>query len=83
MKIDPKWRILLINFSIINLNNSTKEFVKSELTSKYTFPSKEDELHDIVNAIFRLEDTYKIEPIAMANGNASEIYLSPKLDGID
>ena len=58
-----------------------KEFISTEITSKYKLPTPEDELDDIVNTIFRLEDTYLIKPIEIANGELSTLYPSQKLDG--
>jgi hypothetical protein len=49
--------------------------------AKYEFPTQDDELDDIINTIFRLEDTYMIEPIEMANGNLSQQFPSPFLNG--
>ncbi len=58
-------------------------FIKKEIKDQYGFPSKSDEFFDIVNTIFRLQETYSVEALQLANGNMSQFYPARALNGLN
>ena len=57
------------------------EYIFNEIKVNHAFPKKNDEFYDIVNTIFRLEETYAVEPALLANGTHSKQYPSRPLTG--
>ena len=59
----------------------TKDLIKKIFENKISAPTVGDLIGSIVS-IFKLEDTYLIEPIRFASENLSTNYVSLKLTGI-
>lgn len=74
--------ILLKKMPAPNLSGTwnLEAYIKKEIKDQYGFPSKNDELFDMINTILRLQETYSVETLQLVNGNMSKLYPTRALN---